>query len=175
MDFKYNSKIHNVFNLFVIVPILLLIGYNRFPEEYKKYLIYFAIILGVIYSYRLYRLMNWNKIVKDIGIVENMAQTDNVIGCRNVHHVKVFDSLPGFSHPVLTVKSGDCVIWTNIGEVQHEISSTETLGGYHPDGLFKSNYLRPGESYGVKFVTPGKYPYYCEPHKGWHRGIILVE
>ena len=174
MDFKYNSKIHNAFNLFVIVPILLLIGYNRFPEEYKKYLIIFAIILGIIYSYRLYRLMNWNKIVKEIGI-EKMSHMDTVMECNNVHHVKLFDSLPGISHPVLKIKSGGCVIWTNIGEIQHEISSTEKLGGYHPDGLFKSKYLRPGESFGMKFLTPGTYPYYCEPHKGWQRGVIIVE
>ncbi len=173
MDFKYNRKIHNAFNLFVIVPILLLAGYDKIPKEYKKYLIILAIILGIIYSYRLYRLINWTKIVKEIGI-EKMSQMDNIMGCRNVHHIKLFDSLPGISHPVLKIKSGDCVIWTNIGEVQHEVTSTKKLAGYHPDGLFKSDYLKPGESFGIKFVTPGTYPYYCEPHKGWKRGIILV-
>ncbi len=171
MNYLYSRKIANVFHLAVIAPILLLVGLNKFPEEYKTYLVYLAIFIGVVSFLKLAKLMNWIQKVQILSLIEGMGGK-KVTDCYAVHHVKIFDSYPGLSHPILKIKRGECVIWTNIGEVQHSISSTTNFR--HFNRVFASNDLFPGQSFGVKFLTPGKYGYFCLDHKGWKHGMVVV-
>ena len=72
MNYLYSQNLASVFHLVVIAPILLLIGLNRFPEEYKTYLVYLAIFIGVVSFLKLARLMNWTEKVKVIALIEGM-------------------------------------------------------------------------------------------------------
>ena len=171
MNFLYDQKLASVFHLAVVAPIILLVGLDKFPKEYKTFLVYLAIFIGVVSFLKLANLMSWTKKVKILSLVEGM-EGNKVTDCNAVHHVKIFDSYPGLSHPILKINSGECVIWTNIGELQHSIASTANYS--HFDGLFASSDLFPGQFFGVKFTTPGKYGYFCLDHKGWKHGLVIV-
>ena len=64
-----------------------------------------------------------------------------------------------FSAPTVTIDRGQSVRWR---------SSTGTFHTVTPDGhgAFAGAQLNsPGQTYDVRFDTPGRYRYYCEPHR----------
>ena len=168
-----NNKVVNAFNILVIAPILYLVANDRFPQEYKKYLLYLAILLA---AFNLYQIVNGEKVLPKIQILPIIEGMAHEVECGKpyVHCIRLFDSSPGYSEPVIQAKVNDTVIWKNIGEVNHTVTSTGTDKGMHPDGLFDSGNLRPGQEFAVKFLQPGEYFYYCVYNKGWMRGKIVV-
>ena len=170
------QKMINILHIAIIAPILYLMGANKLPEQYKKYLIPLAIIVLVFHVYKLAKSMNIIKRVKEVSLLEGMEE--QAVGTP-IHHIKMFDSNPGYSTPKLTINVDDIVVWTNIGEVQHTVTSATAdsfdQGWMEPSGEFHSGYMRPGQTYAIKFTTAGTYPYYCLNHKGWMQGIIIVQ
>jgi hypothetical protein len=72
---------------------------------------------------------------------------------------------PGYyAPPVVTVRVGDTVTWTNCSSVGH----TATSNG----GLWDSGTLAPGQSFSFTFPTVGNFPYYCRLHG--HTGTVVV-
>lgn len=71
-----------------------------------------------------------------------------------------------FSPASLTVKAGTIVKWTNDDQVAHSVKSD---GGFTSSAL-----LTTGQSYELKFNTPGVYSYSCGPHPSM-RGQIIVQ
>ena len=64
-----------------------------------------------------------------------------------------------FSTPTITIDRGKSVRWR---------SSTGTFHTVTPDGhqAFTAHQLNAsGETFEVRFDTPGRYRYYCEPHR----------
>ena len=61
-----------------------------------------------------------------------------------------------FSVGDITVGPGTYVLWVNEGEIAHSTTSD--------DGLWDSQLLSPGESYGRVFTEVGSHPYHCTPH-----------
>jgi plastocyanin len=64
-----------------------------------------------------------------------------------------------FTAPTLTINSGESVRWR---------SATGTFHTVTPDGhqAFAARQLNgSGQTYQVRFDTPGRYRYYCEPHR----------
>lgn len=67
-----------------------------------------------------------------------------------------------FSVPVLHLKPGTTVIWTNQDSAGHTVTS----GKNADDHLWKtSDTLNQGQSFSHTFIKAGKYPYYCIPHQ----------
>ena len=176
IKFLYNPLISITVNLLVIVPLLFFIGMGKFDKlfvMYRKYLVVIAIIIAIINIIRLYDILGYGKKVEKLDI-EHMSNED-MTKCGNVYHISIFDSFPGFSKQILCIKPGECVIWTHSGNEQHTITSTDKVGGTHPDGAFTSGYLKPGDLFGIKFTKLGVYPYYCESRKYMLRGVIVVK
>jgi plastocyanin len=72
---------------------------------------------------------------------------------------------PGYyAPPVVTVRIGDTVTWTNCSGVAH----TST----HNGGLWDSGNINPGGSFTFTFATVGNFPYYCRLHG--HTGTVVV-
>ena len=92
--------------------------------------------------------------------------TDDNVHTYNVHHVKIFDSFPGYDKSTLKIKVGDTIVWTNVGEVDHTVTSS--------DNDFNSGPMQPGQTYSMQFNTPGIFNYYCMFHSGWMHGIVNV-
>lgn len=92
-------------------------------------------------------------------------QEGNPVG-PNIYAIKMFDSSPGYEKPYLKVNTGSVVVWTNIGEQQHTVTSK--------DLKFDSGYLMPGQSVAFEFTNPGIYEYYSIPQSGWMLGVIEV-
>jgi plastocyanin len=106
--------------------------------------------------------------------------SDVALTGSNIHHIRMFDSDPGYSQPSLKIKIGDVVVWTNVGGHVHSVTSTKRSEWLahekmEPSYEFNSGLMKPGQTYAVKFTQKGWFPYYCLEHKGWMQGELHVE
>jgi uncharacterized protein (TIGR03118 family) len=89
-------------------------------------------------------------------------------------HVDMIDF--GFSPQNVTIVVGDTVTWTNTGSFTHTTTSGTTTGGVrHPDGLWDSGSVLPGQTYSRVFTQAGTFPYYCTPHYTSMTGTVTVK
>lgn len=149
----FNKKIMNLFYALIVGPVLWALAKDKVDVDYKQYVIWLAVFIIIINLYCLFMVPD-----KEGMSVDTYGSI--------VHHIQVFDSSPGYDPPRLMIKPGDIVVWTNIGEVEHTITSD--------NGHFNSGYMKPGESFTVKFSNVGDYYYRCTYHKGWMVGLVTV-
>ncbi|HLO19035.1 MAG TPA: cupredoxin family copper-binding protein [Sphingomicrobium sp.] len=71
-----------------------------------------------------------------------------------------------FKDPVLTVKPGTMVTWTNDDDIPHTVVSK--------DGAFKSKVLDTGNEFSFTFAKPGQFGYFCSLHPHM-TGTIIVK
>ena len=71
-----------------------------------------------------------------------------------------------FKAPVVTVKPGTVVTWTNDDDIPHTVVSK--------DGLFKSKVLDTGDRFSFAFAKPGQFGYFCSLHPHM-TGTIIVK
>ncbi len=163
-----NPKLINGFHILFVAPLLYAIGTDRFPEHMKKYIAYLGVIVAIVHLMKLVKRIRDEKQATGEGEIEGMAAGDmEIVDGVPVHHIRLYDSSPGYSRPQLRVKVGDVVAWTNVGEVEH----TVTANGFE----FDSGYMKPGDSFSIRFDKAGTYPYFCQAHRGWMRGIVFVQ
>jgi plastocyanin len=72
-----------------------------------------------------------------------------------------------FSPGELTVEAGSTVTFKNLDSVQHNAVAT--------DGSFKIPLLDENGTAAITLSAPGEYEYYCEPHKSFMKGKIIVK
>ena len=70
-----------------------------------------------------------------------------------------------FDPPVLKVKAGTVVTWTNDDDIPHTIAAA--------DRSFKSKPLDTNEKYFATFSTPGRFTYFCSLHPQMKATIIV--
>ena len=71
-----------------------------------------------------------------------------------------------FKDPVVTVKPGTTVTWTNGDDIPHTVVSK--------DGFFKSKVLDTGDRFSFTFAKPGQFGYFCSLHPHM-TGTIVVK
>ena len=71
-----------------------------------------------------------------------------------------------FDPPMITVKAGATVTWTNGDSFAHSVKSA--------DGSFVSQDLQSGQTYSTGFAAPGTFPYVCGIHNSM-TGTVVVE
>jgi plastocyanin len=71
-----------------------------------------------------------------------------------------------FKAPVVTVKPGTTVTWTNADDIPHTVVSK--------DGVFKSKVLDTGDRFSFTFAKPGQFGYFCSLHPHM-TGTIVVK
>jgi plastocyanin len=71
-----------------------------------------------------------------------------------------------FKDPIVTVKPGATVTWTNDDDIPHTVVSK--------DGLFKSNVLDTGNQFSFTFAKAGQFGYFCSIHPHM-TGTIIVK
>ena len=71
-----------------------------------------------------------------------------------------------FKPATLKIKAGDTVVWTNNDDRDHTVVAK--------DGSFKSDNLKPGETFERTFAKAGKFAYGCSYHPRM-KGEIDVE
>ena len=71
-----------------------------------------------------------------------------------------------FRAPLLTVKPGTTVTWTNGDDIPHTVVSK--------DGVFKSKVLDTGDRFSFTFAKPGQFGYFCSLHPHM-TGTIIVK
>lgn len=73
-----------------------------------------------------------------------------------------------FEPPMLRVRVGDRVVWTNEDDTPHTVTSAAR------PPLFRSGALDGDDSFAVVFDTPGAHRYFCSLHPHM-QGVVLVE
>jgi plastocyanin len=71
-----------------------------------------------------------------------------------------------FKAPVVTVKAGAIVTWTNGDDIPHTVVSK--------DGFFKSKVLDTGDRFSFTFAKAGQFGYFCSLHPHM-TGTIVVK
>lgn len=71
-----------------------------------------------------------------------------------------------FKAPVVRVKAGTTVTWTNADDIPHTIRSN--------DGLLKSKVLDSGDKFSFTFAKPGQFGYFCSLHPHMTGTIIVT-
>ena len=71
-----------------------------------------------------------------------------------------------FKSPVVMVKPGTTVTWTNGDDIPHTVVSK--------DGLFKSKVLDTGDRFSFTFAKAGQFGYFCSLHPHM-TGTIIVK
>ena len=71
-----------------------------------------------------------------------------------------------FKNPVVTVKVGTTVTWTNADDIPHTVVSKT--------GLFKSKVLDTGDRFSFTFAKAGQFGYFCSLHPHM-TGTIVVK
>jgi hypothetical protein len=163
LRFVGNPTVVTIFHVFIVAPLLYAIAVDKFPNEWKKYLIVLAVVAVVYHLYRYYYLNTSGK--GSAEVKEGLH--DTIMYDHPVHRIGIFDSPPGYSDPVLRIRQGHTVIWTNLGELEHTVTATTFE--------FDSGYLKPGQTFSLQFNNRGIYYYYCRHHDGWMRGMIVVD
>lgn len=75
-----------------------------------------------------------------------------------------------FRTTYLKIKKGTKVVWTNNGNLRHDVVSAESS----PKQGLGSALLAPGQTYEFTFNELGVYEYFCTPHSNEMRGVITV-
>jgi amicyanin len=70
-----------------------------------------------------------------------------------------------FDPPVLKVKAGTVVTWTNEDDIPHTVVAASRT--------FKSKALDSDEKYSFQFTTPGSYEYFCSLHPQMKAAIVV--
>jgi Plastocyanin len=71
-----------------------------------------------------------------------------------------------FKDPIVTVKPGTTVTWTNGDDIPHTVVAK--------DGSFKSRVLDSGDRFSFTFAKPGQFGYYCSIHPHM-TGMVVVK
>ena len=70
-----------------------------------------------------------------------------------------------FKAPVVTVKAGTTVTWTNGDDIPHTVVSK--------DGVFRSKVLDTGDHFSFTFAKAGQFGYFCSLHPHMPGTIIV--
>jgi len=70
-----------------------------------------------------------------------------------------------FQAPVVTVKPGTVVTWTNDDDIPHTVTAN--------NGAFKSKVLDSGDRFSFTFAKAGEYAYFCSLHPRMTGKIIV--
>lgn len=122
----------------------------------KKELIFIFLSILFILSFIYLTFFQTGKIIEE---------NKNYIEKSKIHEIKIekFE----YSPKELEINLGDIVIWTNLDDVQHTITSEDKKE-------LASNLFGKNKQYSHKFNNQGEFNYYCIPHPSM-RGKIIVQ
>jgi len=81
------------------------------------------------------------------------------------YHIDIKDF--SFGTTPLTVEAGSTIVFTNFDDMKHNAVAV--------DGSFSVPLMSKGESQSITLDKPGTYDYYCQPHKSFMTGKIIVK
>ncbi|MCD1258014.1 cupredoxin domain-containing protein [Paenibacillus athensensis] len=101
---------------------------------------------------------------------DDATRTVNLLSAGNgeatpVYHIDISNF--SFSTPSITVEAGSTIVFTNHDKVKHNAVAD--------NGSFETPLLEQGASASVKLTEPGEYTYFCQPHKSFMKGTIIVK
>jgi plastocyanin len=100
------------------------------------------------------------------GTFRTVLEARGVLEATSQAHTVTIQNF-AFSSETLTIKAGSKVTFVNKDAAEHNAVAV--------DGSFETPLLAKGESYTVTFTKAGTYKYFCEPHKSFMTGTIIVK
>ncbi|MEP7200404.1 MAG: plastocyanin/azurin family copper-binding protein [Chloroflexota bacterium] len=76
-----------------------------------------------------------------------------------------------FAPQALNVKAGTAVVWTNMDDIQHSVTSGTPPT---PSGLWDSDFFALGKSFAFTFNEPGQFAYFCKRHNSMTAVITVT-
>ena len=92
-----------------------------------------------------------------------VGSTSTAIAAAPIATVKIANFT--FQAPVVTVKPGTTVTWTNDDDIPHTVTANS--------GAFKSKVLDSGERFSFTFAKAGEYAYFCSIHPHMTGKVIV--
>ncbi|MNI18618.1 Amicyanin precursor [compost metagenome] len=106
--------------------------------------------------------------IKDVWFTVDPAKfTGTTASAAQVKTYNVDIKQLSFGTEPLTVEAGSKVTFTNFDDMKHNAVAE--------DGSFSTPLLSKGESYTITLAEAGTFNYYCEPHKSFMTGQIIVK
>lgn len=106
---------------------------------------------------------------QDVGnvwfVVNPATFTGTTAPIPKTYHVDIKEY--SFGTGPLTVEVGSKVVFTNFDDMKHNAVAV--------DGSFSTPLLGKGDSFTITLTKAGTYDYYCEPHKKFMTGQIIVK
>jgi plastocyanin len=97
-----------------------------------------------------------------MGVAADMAKAASAPAAQAAVTIGNFT----FKNPVVTVKPGTTVTWTNGDDIPHTVVSK--------DGVFKSKVLDTGDKFSFTFAKAGQFGYFCSIHPHM-TGTVIVK
>ncbi|WP_308636818.1 plastocyanin/azurin family copper-binding protein [Paenibacillus silvisoli] len=105
--------------------------------------------------------------VNQVWFVINPASFKGTTADAAVKTYKVDMKEYSFGTAPLTVEAGSKIVFTNFDDMEHNAVAV--------DGSFTTPLLKKGESFTITIDKPGTYDYFCEAHKKFMTGQIIVK
>ncbi|MCQ6559488.1 plastocyanin/azurin family copper-binding protein [Paenibacillus mendelii] len=105
--------------------------------------------------------------VNKVWFVIDPAKFNGTTAAQAVKTYRVDIKEFSFGTEPLTVEAGSEIVFTNYDDMKHNAVAV--------DGAFATPLLAKGESFTIKIDKAGTYDYFCEPHKSFMTGQIIVK
>lgn len=117
---------------------------------------------------------------RSVPTVEKIpTKIQSPVSYEHIVSITLGSSVPGceetndcFDPPILEIKQGETVLWTNEDTAAHTVTSGTAADG--PDGSFDSSLFMAGNTFSHNFDLPGEFPYFDMVHP-WMIGTIIVK
>jgi len=87
--------------------------------------------------------------------------------------IKMIEKTPGhyyFQPSVITIKAGTVVVWVNMSDGKHTVTSDPGA----PSAFNTTSFVTQNHTFALVFTTPGTYHYRCVVHPATMQAIITV-
>ena len=107
----------------------------------------------------------WNPLVAPVMTAQDVEDTRT-----EEEESSTLVSVQNFEHRVVEISAGEEVVWVNTDPVPHTITGGARGIG---DGSFDSGLIGPGQSFRLRFDTPGEYRFTCTIHPAMNGTVIV--
>ena len=137
--------------------------------HYQKMPRYFKPSRGYHNPYRMnkHNSMSYDRHATGMQAYSTNANSSDAQGDASNNSNNVSIENMSFNSPVIKVKKGSTVTWKNNCQFNHDVVAN--------DGSFKSELLKPGDTFSQKFDKAGTFNYYCSVHPSMKAQVIVED
>jgi plastocyanin len=144
----------------------IIVGGGKKPIN-KKLLVAIVVLLLIVAGLLIYYYLDNQKKAEN-------AQDTKIANSQVQQLAEVSISADGVVPETITVKKGQTVVWKNNDKKDHQIAADPYPTNESLPELGKGEVLKPGDTFGFPFDTPGTYTYHDNLNPFDIRGTVIV-